>query len=209
MGAGERAGGSGSDRDELAMHAPSCAEAVRDLTDRRVGPDGLDDRRQEVVHASSGIVEAGQRRRPGRRIPFGPDATNTLDLAPLPFRVDPLERRRHHRLVPEPVDPDDDLVARVDGPLDAVGRLLDRPLLQPELEGPQRPAGGVDLGEVICWVRRASRTLSSVGNASASSREFVCRLCAPPRTAARAWSVVRTTLLSTDWAVSDEPAVCT
>ena len=30
----------------------------------------------------------------------------------------------------------------------------------------------------------------------------------PPSTAARAWSVVRTTLLSIDWAVSDEPAVC-
>ena len=62
---------------------------------------------------------------------------------------------------------------------------------------------------MICWVRRASRAASSVGSASASSREFVCRLWAPPRTAARAWIVVRTTLLSTDWAVRLDPAVWT
>ncbi len=30
----------------------------------------------------------------------------------------------------------------------------------------------------------------------------------PPSTAARAWIVVRTTLLSIDWAVSEDPAVC-
>ena len=50
-------------------------------------------------------------------------------------------------------------------------------------------------------MRSASRADSSVGSASASSRAFVCRLCVPPRTAASAWIVVRTTLLSTDWAV--------
>ncbi len=58
-------------------------------------------------------------------------------------------------------------------------------------------------------MRRASRAASSVGRARASSREFVCRLWAPPRTAARAWTVVRTTLLSIDWAVRLEPAVWT
>ena len=58
-------------------------------------------------------------------------------------------------------------------------------------------------------MRRASRAASSVGRARASSRELVCRLWAPPRTAARAWIVVRTTLLSTDWAVRLDPAVWT
>ena len=61
----------------------------------------------------------------------------------------------------------------------------------------------------ICWVRSARRALSSVGSASASSRAFVWRLWAPPSTADSAWTVVRTTLLSIDWAVSDEPAVWT
>jgi hypothetical protein len=56
---------------------------------------------------------------------------------------------------------------------------------------------------------RARRAASAVGSARASSRELVWRLWAPPRTAARAWTVVRTTLLSIDWAVSDEPAVWT
>ena len=46
-----------------------------------------------------------------------------------------------------------------------------------------------------------------MGRARASSREFVCKLWVPPRTAASAWRVVRTTLLSIDWAVRLEPAV--
>ena len=58
-------------------------------------------------------------------------------------------------------------------------------------------------------MRRASRAASAVGSASASSREFVWRLCAPPRIAASAWTVVRTTLLSIDRAVRLEPAVWT
>ena len=62
---------------------------------------------------------------------------------------------------------------------------------------------------MICWVRRARRAASSVGSASASSREFVCRLWAPPSTAERAWIVVRTTLLSIDCAVRLDPAVWT
>src|SRR6185503_7981378 len=62
---------------------------------------------------------------------------------------------------------------------------------------------------MICWVRRARRAASSVGSARASSREFVWRLWAPPRTADSAWIVVRTTLLSTDWAVRLDPAVWT
>ena len=62
---------------------------------------------------------------------------------------------------------------------------------------------------MICWVRSARRAASSVGSASASSRAFVWRLWAPPRTADSAWIVVRTTLLSTDCAVRLEPAVCT
>src|SRR3990170_7137520 len=51
------------------------------------------------------------------------------------------------------------------------------------------------------------RTESSVGSESASSRELVCRDCVPPSTAASAWTVTRTTLLSGCWAVSDDPAV--
>ena len=65
------------------------------------------------------------------------------------------------------------------------------------------------VGEDLLGPEGQPRADSSVGRASASSRALVCRLCAPPRTAASAWTVVRTTLLSTDWAVSEEPAVCT
>ena len=56
--------------------------------------------------------------------------------------------------------------------------------------------------------QRQRRGLGSVGNASASSSEFVCSDCVPPSTAAIACSAVRTTLLYGCWAVSDTPAVC-
>ena len=43
-------------------------------------------------------------------------------------------------VVAEPVDADDDLVARLDRPLDAVGRLLDLALLEAALDRGERPA---------------------------------------------------------------------
>ncbi len=52
------------------------------------------------------------------------------------------------------------------------------------------------------------RALTSVGRARASSRLLVCRLWVPPQTAAMAWTVVRTMLLSGCWAVRVLPAVC-
>ena len=61
---------------------------------------------------------------------------------------------------------------------------------------------------ITCWVRSAIRTASSVGSASASSKEFVCRHCVPPSTAASASSAVRTMFTSGCCAVSDTPAVC-
>ena len=60
---------------------------------------------------------------------------------------------------------------------------------------------------MICCVRSAMRADSSVGSPSASSRELVCRDWVPPSTAASAWSVTRTTLLSGCCAVSIDPAV--
>ena len=61
---------------------------------------------------------------------------------------------------------------------------------------------------ITCWVRRAIRTASSVGGASASSNEFVCRDCVPPSTAASASNAVRTMFTSGCCAVSETPAVC-
>ncbi len=65
-----------------------------------------------------------------------------------------------------------------------------------------------DSWAMICCVRSASRADDSVGSASASSLLLVCSDCAPPSTAAIAWSATRTTLLSGCCAVSVEPAVC-
>ena len=56
-------------------------------------------------------------------------------------------------------------------------------------------------------MRSASRTASSVGSASASSKLLVCSDWVPPSTPARASIAVRTTLFSGCWAVSDTPAV--
>lgn len=61
---------------------------------------------------------------------------------------------------------------------------------------------------MICCVRRAILTESSLGSASASSRELVCSDCVPPSTAASACSVTLTMLLSGCCAVRVEPAVC-
>ena len=47
----------------------------------------------------------------------------------------------------------------------------------------------------ICWVLTAILTASSVGSASASSRELVCRHWVPPRMAASASKAVLATLL--------------
>ncbi len=57
------------------------------------------------------------------------------------------------------------------------------------------------------WVLRAIRALKSVGRAMASSSAFVCRLWVWPWVAAIASTQVRTTLLNTSWAVSDQPEV--
>ncbi len=51
------------------------------------------------------------------------------------------------------------------------------------------------------------RELVSVGSAMASSKLLVCRLCVPPKTAAIASTVVRTTLLYGSCSVSDQPEV--
>ena len=61
---------------------------------------------------------------------------------------------------------------------------------------------------ITCWVRSAIRTASSVGSASASSKEFVCSDWVPPSTAASASSAVRTMFTSGCCAVSETPAVC-
>jgi hypothetical protein len=57
------------------------------------------------------------------------------------------------------------------------------------------------------WVLRAMRAVCSVGSATASSSAFVWSDCVPPKTAARASTVVRTTLLYGSCSVSDQPDV--
>jgi methylmalonyl-CoA mutase N-terminal domain/subunit len=62
----------------------------------------------------------------------------------------------------------------------------------------------IDFFEEIAKYRAAR----SVGNASTSSIELVCRLWVPPSTPANASIAVRTMLTSGCWAVSETPAVC-
>ena len=54
---------------------------------------------------------------------------------------------------------------------------------------------------------RATFAEASVGNARASSKLLVCRLCVPPMVAAIASNAVRATLFMTSCAVSDQPEV--
>ena len=82
-----------SDRDQLAVDAERGPQPVADLADRRVGLDRLDDRRQQVVRAARGVLEPGERGRPGGRVALGADPPDALDLAPLALGIDPLERR--------------------------------------------------------------------------------------------------------------------
>ena len=60
---------------------------------------------------------------------------------------------------------------------------------------------------ITSWVFLAMRALNSVGSAIASSSALVCRLWVPPKTAAIASMVVRTTLLYGSCAVSVQPEV--
>src|SRR4051794_7302694 len=57
------------------------------------------------------------------------------------------------------------------------------------------------------WVLRAMRAEKSVGRARASSRALVCSDWVWPWVAAIASTHVRTMLLNTSWAVSDQPDV--
>jgi hypothetical protein len=131
------------------LRPPRRAQRVRHLPDRRVRLDRFDQRRQEVFRAARGVLEPAHRRLPRSRIALRPHPAHARDLAALGLWVDPLDRRRGARgLVAEAVDADYHLVARVDRPLGAVGRLLDRTLLEAVLEGRERPAHRVDLVEV-------------------------------------------------------------
>ena len=64
-----------------------------------------------------------------------------------------------------------------------------------------------DSWAMICWVRRARRAASSVGSAERLVARVGVQRLVPPSTAASAWSVTRTMLLSGCCAVSIEPAV--
>ena len=130
------------------MLAPRDPEPVADLADGRVDADRLEDRWHEVVVGPRGGLQPIHRGGPGVGRSFGTDPPNPLDLAALPVGVDPLERWRMDRVVTEPVHADDDLVAVLDRPLDAIGRLLDLALLEPALDGGERSAHRLDLVEV-------------------------------------------------------------
>ena len=84
---------------------------------------------------------------------------------------------------------------------DGIGQTFDVLAAAHRIDG----IGDADSCAMICWVRSAMRADSSVGSARASSRELVCRDCAPPSTAAMACSAVRTMLTSGCCAVSVTP----
>src|SRR4029079_7467062 len=88
------------------------------------------------------VLEPSQGGLPGRGVALGADAPDALDLAPLPFRVDLLDRRRRGPggIVAVLVDADDDEVAPFDRRLDAIRRLLDLALLEPGLDRGERAA---------------------------------------------------------------------
>src|SRR6186713_1506684 len=113
-----------SDGDQLAVFAPADPEAVTDLADRRPRADRLDDGRHEIAIAGRSRLEGIEGGAPRSLVAFGSHAPDTFDLAPLPLRVDAVDRRRRDGLVAVTVDPDHDLVARLDLLLNAVCRLL-------------------------------------------------------------------------------------
>src|SRR5215211_4990859 len=96
-----------------------------------------------------------------------------------------------------------------------VGEDLLRPVLQvvgERLTNQDPPSGSATCGTplswaITCWVRSASRAALSVGKASASSYESVCRLWVPPMTPASASTVTRAMFTSGCCAVSETPAV--
>src|SRR5690606_21475187 len=110
-----------SPRDEPAKNGlplvlpPDAAETVRDLADGRVALDGLQDRRQEVLVAARGGLDAVHRRGPRPRVAALAQGAEALDLllAHLLGHPQQLHRRlRRVRLIP--VHPDDDGLARLD-----------------------------------------------------------------------------------------------
>src|SRR5258705_12398472 len=98
------------------MLAPRDPQPVADLPDRGVGSHRGQDRGHQVALSPRGRLEAVHRAGPGLGRAFGTDPADALDLAALPVRVDPMKGRRRDLVVAEAVDPDDDLVARLDRP---------------------------------------------------------------------------------------------
>src|ERR1035437_9523967 len=131
------------------MLAPDHAEPVADLPERRVGLDGLDHGRQQVLLSTGAFFEPGHGRCPGHRVSLRPNPAHALALAALAFGVDLLERRRGSFLVAELVDAHYHLGAALHRPLDAVGRFLYLTLLVTRLDRGQGSPQRLDLGEIL------------------------------------------------------------
>src|ERR1035437_5240157 len=138
----------GSDRDQLTVLAPDSAQSVADLADRCVCLDRIDDRNHEVLVAPGGVLEADQSRRPNHLVTLSSDLPDSLDLTPLAFRVDALQRWGRGFLGSALVDTDNDLDSALDSPLHLVRGLLDLSLLVPGLEGRKSATQRFDLTQI-------------------------------------------------------------
>src|SRR5450759_123590 len=119
---------------QLAMLAPGGAKSIRDLPDRGVGADRLDQCGHQVLVAAGALPHPPKRGVPRDRIALGTDASQPIHLATLAGGVDPLERRRPVALVLEAIHADDDLPPVLDRALDLVGGFLDLALLEATLD---------------------------------------------------------------------------
>ena len=163
--------------------SPHTWRRTADLTERDVAFHGLDEERHQVFCALRRALDPLQRSVDFRLVAVGAQGTSALAVARR-SRGRGAGRAAPAVVVEEVVDADDDLALLLDGPLHAVGTLVDLALLEAGLDAGQCPAHVVDAVDVglrllldpvreLLDVRRAGERVDGVGDTRLESDDLL------------------------------------
>src|SRR5437016_13422358 len=131
------------------MFAEDAAHRVGNLAERRARLDGCDDGRDEIRAAARRGRDRVEGCAPFALAASGADGTHALHLDAFRVRVDAENVGGRRALILELVHADDDRVARVDGLLCTVRRVLNLPLDVAGFNGCERTPDSINLIEQL------------------------------------------------------------